>query len=200
MFTVEIKTGETSVRIHGYPISTWTRTARMTCVEKGISYELVPVDYGSEGHGELHPFRRMPILEVGDLIVVESLAVTGYLDEAFPGPALQPEDVLMRARMRTWMGVCADYLWRDVVRGLPRGTPPTAEQTIAARTAFERAQSLGIEGPFLLGEAPTLADLYLAPQVANCREKAPEVLDGLEGLGAWWDTMSQRPSLLETAT
>jgi glutathione S-transferase len=188
----------TTVRIHGYPVSTWTRTARMVCVEKDIPYELVPVDYGSEAHGEMHPFRRMPILEVDGFLVFESLAVTGYLDEAFPGPSLQPEDVAARARMRTWMGVCADYLWRDVVRGLPRGTSPSEEQKSAARTAFERAQSLGIEGPFLLGEAATLADLYLAPQLANCREKAPEVLDGLVYLGAWWDNFSRRPSLLDT--
>jgi glutathione S-transferase len=187
-----------TVRIYGYPVSTWTRTARMTCIEKGIAYELVAVDYGSEAHGELHPFRKMPVLEVDGLVVVESLAVTGYLDEAFPGPSLQPADVVARARMRTWMGVCADYLWRDVVRGLPRGTPPSAEQGEAARTAFERAEALGIEGPFLLGEDLSLADLYLAPQIANCREKAPEVLGGLEHLAAWWDTISRRPSLTET--
>jgi glutathione S-transferase len=188
----------TTVRIHGYPVSTWTRTARMVCVEKQIAYELVPVDYGSDAHGKMHPFRKMPILEVDDLLVIESLAVAGYLDEAFPGPSLQPEDVVARARMRTWMGVCADYLWRDVVRGLPRGTSPSEEQWSAARTAFERAQSLGIEGPYLIGEAPTLADFYLAPQMANCREKAPEVLDGLVHLGAWWDTISRRPSVLDT--
>jgi glutathione S-transferase len=187
-----------TVRIHGYPISTWTRTARMVCIEKGTPYELVAVDYGSEEHGEIHPFRRMPILEVDGLVVIESLAVTGYLDEALPGPSLQPEEIVARARMRTWMGVCADYLWRDVVRGLPRSTPPSEEQKAAARIAFERAQALGIEGPFLLGEAPTLADLYLAPQVANCREKAPEVLAGLDDLGAWWGTISSRRSLTET--
>jgi glutathione S-transferase len=188
-----------AVRIYGYPVSTWTRTARMVCVEKVIPYDLVSVDHGSEAHGELHPFRKVPILEVDGLVVVESLAVTGYLDEAFPGPSLQPEDAVSRARMRAWMGVCADYLWRDVVGGLPRGRTPSAEEKSAARTAFERAGSLGIEGPFLLGEDLTLADLYLAPQVANCREKAPEVLGGLEDLSAWWDAMSRRPSLVETA-
>lgn len=170
----------------------------MTCVEKGIAYELVAVPYGTDAHGQLHPFRRIPILEVGGLIVVESLAITGYLDEAFPGPSLQPTDPLARARMHTWMGVCADYLWRDVVRGLPRDTAPTEEQVGAARTAFERAESLGIEGPFLLGEEPSLADVYLAPQVANCLEKAPEVLDGLTGLGAWWEVMGERESVTAT--
>jgi glutathione S-transferase len=188
----------TEVRIHGYPISTWTRTARMTCVEKGLAYELVRVPYGTEEHGELHPFRRIPILEVGGLFVVETLAIVGYLDEAFPGPSLQPADPIRRARMRTWMGVCADYLWRDVVRGLPRDTPPTEEQIATARTAFERAEALFIPGPFLLGDELSLADLYLAPQVTNCLEKAPEVLDGLEGVGDWWATMRERDSVTTT--
>ena len=171
----------------------------MTCVEKGIPYELVPVARGTDAHGELHPFRRMPILEAGGLLLVESLAITGYLDEAFPGPLLQPADVVARARMRTWMGVCGDYLFRDVVRGLPRGEQPTAELSQTARVALERAESLGIAGPFILGEELSLADLYLAPQLANCREKAPEVLDGLDGLGTWWEAMRDRPSVLETA-
>ncbi|HUA10688.1 MAG TPA: glutathione S-transferase family protein [Solirubrobacteraceae bacterium] len=189
-----------SVRIHGYPISTWTRTARMTCVEKEIAYELVPVAYRTEAHGELHPFRRMPIVEANGLVLIESLAITGYLDEAFPGPSLQPDDIDGRARMRTWMGICADYLFRDVVRGLPRGENPTDEQSQAARTALERAESVGVGGPFLVGEALTLADLWLAPQIANCQEKAPEIVEGLERIGAWWSMMQGRESVAETAS
>ncbi len=188
-----------SVRIHGYPVSAWTRTARMTCVEKGIRYELVPVARGTEAHGELHPFRRMPILEVGGLVLIESLAITGYLDEAFPGPSLQPEGVVDRARMRMWIGVCSDYLFRDVVLGLPRGTRPSDEQSEAARIALERAESLGIEGPFVLGQTLSLADLCLAPQIANCEEKAPEILEGLERLGIFWSAMRERKSVRETA-
>jgi glutathione S-transferase len=141
----------------------------------------------------------MPIVEADGLVLIESLAVTGYLDEAYPGPRLQPDDVVERARMRIWMGVCADYLFRDVVRGLPRGSRPTAEQSEAARTALERAESLGVAGPFVLGEALSLADLYLAPQLANCVEKAPEILDGLDSLGAWWKLIRERKSVLETA-
>jgi hypothetical protein len=44
----------------------------MTCVEKDIPYELVPVDRGSDTHGALHPFRRMPILEIDGAIIFES--------------------------------------------------------------------------------------------------------------------------------
>jgi glutathione S-transferase len=51
------------VRIYGYPVSTWTRTAWMTCIEKGIEHELVPIAYGSDEHAALHPFMRIPIIE-----------------------------------------------------------------------------------------------------------------------------------------
>jgi glutathione S-transferase len=188
-----------AVRIYGFPVSTWTRTACMTCDEKGIDYELVPIAYGSAEHAALHPFTRIPILAVGDLTIFESLAINLYLDEAFPGPSLQPEGDLDRARMRTWMGLCGDYLFRDVVRAIPRDRLPTEEERGGARTALERAEALVGDGPFLAGPALSLADLYLAPQIANCREKAPELLEGLPALGAWAERIGERESFTATA-
>jgi glutathione S-transferase len=187
------------IRLHGYPVSTWTRTLRMTCVEKGLDYDLVPVPYGSEGHGALHPFRRIPILEVGETVIFETLAATGYVDEAFDGPSLQPADVAGRATMRTWMGICGDYLFRQVVRGIPRDRTPSAEETETAREALGRAESIvGDDGPFLVGESVSLADLYLAPQLANCREKAPDLLAERPRLTAWLASIEQRPSFTAT--
>jgi len=171
----------------------------MTCVEKGIPYELVPIDYGSDAHGALHPFRRMPILEIDGTIIVESLAITGHLAEAFPGPTLQPEDAAGLARMRTWMSVCADYLFADVVRTVPRGRPITDEEQTTARSALERAETLIDANPFLVGQELTLADLYLAPQIANCLEKAPALLDGLVRLTTWGQLMASRDSYRLTA-
>lgn len=190
---------EALIRIHGYAISTWTRTLRMTCVEKGLEYELVPVRYGSEEHGALHPFRRMPILEVGETVIFETLAATGYVDEAFAGPSLQPGDVVGRAAMRTWMGVCGDYLFRQVVRGIPRDRAPSEEEMGVAREALGRAESmLGDEGAYLVGESLSLADLYLAPQLANCREKAPELLAEMPRLTSWLAAIETRPSFTST--
>lgn len=171
----------------------------MTCVEKDIPYELVPVARGSDEHGALHPFRRMPILEIDGTFIFESLAITGHLAEAFPGPTLQPEDHAGRARMRTWMSVCADYLFADVVRTVPRGRPITTEERTTARTALERAEALIDSDAFLVGDAITLADLYLAPQIANCLEKAPDLLDGLARLNSWARLMASRDSYQLTA-
>jgi glutathione S-transferase len=101
--------------------------------------------------------------------------------------------------MRTWMSVCADYLFADVVRTVPRGRPITAEERATARTALERAETLIDADPFLAGDTLTLADLYLAPQIANCLEKAPDLLDGLAGLKAWARLMASRDSYQLTA-
>ena len=178
------------ILIHGYLISTWTRTACMTCLEKGTEYELVPVAYGSAEHFAMHPFGRMPVLEVDGLLISEGLAVTGYLDETLPGPALQPPDALARARMRTWLSVCGDYVFRDVVRTIPRDRE---------RTVLERIEPMVGDTEFLVGETLTLADLYLAPQISNCREKAPQLLQGLFALGAWFAGIQARESFQRTS-
>ena len=170
----------------------------MTCIEKGIDHELVPIAYGSAEHAALHPFLRIPIIEVAGTTLTETLAITGLLDETFPGPPLQPGDGVARARMRMWMSLCSDYLYRDVVRGIPRNRVPADGELATARTALERADALVGAGPFLVGETLTLADLYLAPQVSNCREKAPTLLDGLVALDGWAERIAPRDSFRRT--
>ena len=170
----------------------------MTCLEKGAEYELVPVARGSAQHLSMHPFGRMPVLEADGHLIPEGLAIIGYLDETLPGPALQPADAVARARVRTWMSICGDYVFRDVVRGIPRGREPTDEELSAARTVLELIEPMIGDGAFMVGETLTLADLYLAPQVSNCREKAPQMLDGLTALAAWFAGIEARDSFRRT--
>jgi glutathione S-transferase len=187
------------VRIHGYPVSTWTRTACMVCVEKQIPYELVAIAYGSAEHQRMHPFAKIPVLGHEGTLITEALAITGYLDEAFPGPGLQPTDIVSRTRMRAWLSLCSDYVFREVVRGLPRNRPISEQELATARGVLEKVDRLVGDGPFLVGEQLTLADLYLAPQASNAREKAPELLDPLTRLRAWLSTVEARPSFTDTA-
>lgn len=186
------------IRIHGYLLSPWVRTACMTCLEKGAEYELVPLPYGSAEHFAMHPFGRMPVLEVDGLVIPESLAVTSFLDETLPGSPLQPADALARARMRTWMSICADYVFRDVARAIPRRREPTEEELTTARTVLDRIESMVGDGEFLVGDTLTLADLYLAPLISNCREKAPQLLEGLAALATWFTGIEDRESFQRT--
>ena len=48
----------TTLKIHGLPPSTFTRTVRLACHEKGIDYEMV--DHAERRSGPLNPFRKIP--------------------------------------------------------------------------------------------------------------------------------------------
>ncbi len=187
-----------NLRIHGYPVSTWTRTACMACIEKQLDYELVPLARGGEDHTRMHPFARMPVLELDGRFITESLAIASYLDEAFDGPSLQPADLGRRTAMREWMSRCGDYGFREVVRLIPRDRVPSDEELAGARAVLQRFDALIGSEPFLAGSAISLADLYLAPQVSNAREKAPELLESLDALNGWFELMLGRESFRRT--
>jgi glutathione S-transferase len=101
--------------------------------------------------------------------------------------------------MREWLSRCADYVFRDVVRTIPRNRSPTDEELATARAVLERIDGLVGSAPFLVGAHLTLADLYLSPQVSNAREKAPELLASLDALERWFARMAERESFQLTS-
>jgi len=52
-------------KIYGVPPSSFTRTVRLACHEKGIDYELVPMFPGQMG--ALNPFQKIPAIAHGDM-------------------------------------------------------------------------------------------------------------------------------------
>jgi len=96
--------------VFGAPYSVYVRAVRLALEEKGVPYELVPVDIFAPGgpppeHRERHPFGKIPALEHAGFRLYEAGAITRYVDEAFPGPRLQPEEPRSRARMNQIIGI-----------------------------------------------------------------------------------------------
>jgi glutathione S-transferase len=183
-----------AIRLHGYLLSTYVRTAVMTCIEKGVDHELVPLAYGQPEHLAMHGFGKMPVLEHDGRTVIETLAIVDYIDRTFDGPELQGGD---RTRMLEWISICSDHVYRNVVIHIPRKRPATEEERATARQALERVDAR-IDGPFLAGDVLTLADLYLAPQISNALEKAPGIMDGLGNTLAWYAPITERDSFTQT--
>ncbi|RUU52762.1 glutathione S-transferase family protein, partial [Mesorhizobium sp. M2C.T.Ca.TU.002.02.1.1] len=165
--------------LYGADYSVYVRIARMALEEKGVGYELVPLDiFAAEGipawYLELHPFGRIPALEHDGFRLFETGAITRYVDEAFDGPALQPADARARARMSQIAGMLDAYgyramVWDVAVERLEKMPPD--EALIAsglrrAETVLKVLTSLKVKGPWLLGEQLTLADLHAAPIIA----------------------------------
>lgn len=196
--------------VYGADYSVYVRIVRLALEEKGIDYELVPVDvFASEGipawYLDHHPFGRIPALEHDGFRLFEASAIARYVDEAFAGPALQPTDARARATMNQIIGMLYAYAYRamvwDVAVERLENTPPD-EALIArglrqAETVLRVLTSLKAPGPWLLGDQLTLADLHAASIIAYFLKVADgqKLLAEFADIQAWWDRIAKRPSL-----
>ena len=195
--------------LYGADYSVYVRIARMALREKGVDYELAPLDiFAAEGipawYLEHHPFGRIPAFEHDGFRLFETGAIAHYVDEAFDGPALQPTDPRLRARMNQIIGMLDAYgyramVWDVAVERLEK-TPPN-EALIAgglrqAETVLKVLTSLKARGPWLLGEQLTLADLHAAPIIAYFLKagEGQKLFARFSDLNDWWDRIARRAS------
>ncbi len=167
------------IKLYGPPQSSYVRTARWACAEKGVPHELVPVQLGSAEHRRLHPWAKVPILEHGDVRIYETSAIARYIDEAFDGPALTPATAPARARMEQWISALGCYMYDDGVRNyaLQYIFPQCADGAPDRRTIDAAAERLGrdvaaldaayADAQWIAGDALSLADLFIGPFVAT---------------------------------
>jgi glutathione S-transferase len=195
----------TAIKIHGLPPSTFTRTARLACHEKGIDYEFVPV-MPSE-IAALNPFRKIPAITHGELVLFETTAILRYLDRTFPGPKLWPEDSVGIAMCDQWVSAFCDSLVNSALRYLAARfgflpVPPEMQQRYLDKTRevlpiFDR--QLG-KTRYLAGDSLTAADLFLAPLFFYFPD-IPElkaVADAAPNCLRWSREMAARPSIMAT--
>lgn len=205
-----------SVVLHGPAYSTYARTARLALEEKGVAYDLQEVDILSgAGHTPAHlarqPWGKVPAFEHDGFGLFETLAITRYVDEAFPGPALQPADVKARARMTQICGVIDSYgygamvgkvFWQEVIVPMQGGTP---DKDVVASGKEGADKVLNVihrlmESGLMCGDSVTLADLHVLPPL-DYYLMAPTGAGALSGrpkLAAWWERMNARPSVVKT--
>jgi glutathione S-transferase len=202
--------------VYSIPGSPFGRAVLATLEEKAATYRLMPVAPGtlrSPEHLARHPFGRVPVLEHNGFSLYESQAILRYLDRVLPAPALAPGDCKAAARMDQAMNVNDWYLFQGVANVIifhrvvgPRLmglTPDEAAIEAAmpkAHTVFtELARLLG-EQPYFTGDAVSLADLLIAPQLAFFAQ-TPEwsVLSAPHAnIVAWLARMEARPSFQAT--
>ncbi|MCA9691506.1 MAG: glutathione S-transferase family protein [Nannocystaceae bacterium] len=201
-----------AVTLYGIPVSSYVWSARIALAEKGVAYELVPNNPNSPEQRAVHPFGKVPALAHGDVKLFESQAILRYVDEAFDGPPLQPDDPAGRALMSQWLSVFSAYTYPTLVLGiiLPRLNPhfqgPVDEVAIAGAVKQGRVQlelfdkALAKDGWFSGGRI-SLADITLTP-ILFYVSHTPEggaLLDGFGNVAAWRERMGSRASVQKSA-
>lgn len=202
--------------LHGYRYSVYTRIARMVLLEKGVSWkdkEVDPFDADMpESYLDLHPFRRVPVLKHRSFQIYETAAICRYVDAAFDGPCLTPDNAKAMARMAQVVSIVDSYGYRPMVRDVfgqtvfapLMGQVPDETRIVtglaASHPVLEALDKIASEGVVLGGNSFSLADCHLAPMI-DCFVAAPagaEALARFPALSDWWARIYGRPSLAAT--
>ena len=199
-----------NVRIHGTIMSTYTRIVQITCEEAGLSHETIAT--AAQSPKNRHPFGKVPVVEVDGLELIESVAITQYIDSAHNAGALQPSDPAKRAVMDQWIAVANNYLFPLFEQGLVMpwimhrvaGFPLERETIDAALPNISRA--LGYVEAELAKDAAwtalgfTLADVFLYP-ILKSVQLTPQGEVGVaqcDHIAAWLKEMERRNSIAQT--
>lgn len=150
---------------------------------KGVAYDSVDVsllngDQRSPQHLARNPQGFVPVLDVGEAVLTQSLAILDYLDANHPEPRFVPADPLARSRtLAMALTVACDIHPLNNLRVLKYlGRELSVEEE--ARNdwyrhwvvqGFDALEQMAGDGPFLGGDAPDMADICLVPQIYNAR-------------------------------
>ena len=144
---------------------------------------------------KLNPQQQLPtMIEPNGAVLIQSPAILEYLEEVYPTPPLLPGDPAGRARVRAIsMAIGCDVHPVNNLRILKYLREQLGQPEDAVKAWIHNWIELGFNGveavlrdgragAYCHGDQPTLADVYLAPQVYNAErfaypmERHPEIV------------------------
>jgi maleylpyruvate isomerase len=177
------------MKLYTYFRSSAAYRVRIALNLKGLAYEALPVHLLRNGGEQLAPAYRdinpsalLPALEDSGAVIQQSLAILEYLEERHPLVPLLPADALGRARVRALaLTIACDTHPLTNLRVLKHlkdhlGLSEEAKTEWYRHWLGEGMAMLeahlereGDTGRFCHGDAPTIADCCLVPQVFNAK-------------------------------
>lgn len=196
------------MQLYYHPDSTFSRRVRMMLLEKGLTAELVQLDFPNQEHKGAaytakNPYGRVPTLVDGDYVLYESTAILEYLEALHPTPPMIPREPRARGRCAMLVKVCdleigihtRALIWPS--RFLPRerwhhDTMEACRELVRRNLA---ALERDLDGPWLLGDDYTIADVCYTPFA----QFWPQLeIEPPPRVAAWTERLLTRPSAQAT--
>jgi maleylacetoacetate isomerase len=175
------------VKLYTYFRSSAAFRVRIALNLKGLAYDPVLVhlprgEHRKPEYAAVDPQALVPTLvDDAGRALSQSLAIIEYLDETHPRPRLLPEDPVGRARVRSLslLVACEIHPLNNLrtLQHLKRALGQNEEQISAwyrhwiadGLTKLEADLERSGAGKFCHGDAPTMADCCLVPQIFNAK-------------------------------
>ena len=180
--------------LYGHALSSASYRVRIALALKGLQVTSMLLDLRGgeqrlEGFLKINSQGFVPALTLDDgAVLTQSVAIIEYLDEIHPNPPLLPQAPLERARVRALsLAITCDVHPLNNLRVLQYLEKDLGHDKAARDTWYRHWVQLGFDalerwltrdnatGRFCHGDAPTMADVCLVPQVFNARRFAVDL-------------------------
>lgn len=176
------------MKLYNFFRSGTSHRLRIALALKGLTVDYLPVDLRREAHLQpdfkaLNPQGLVPALVLDDgQVLIQSPAIIEWLEDTHPTPPLLPTEPLARARVRALAALVGCDIHpvnnRRILEQLRHqfGADEAAIQHWCATwiaAGFDAYEALLAADPqrgrYSVGDQPSLADVYLVPQVESAR-------------------------------
>ncbi|MBI5258497.1 MAG: maleylacetoacetate isomerase [Burkholderiales bacterium] len=210
------------MKLYNFFRSSASYRVRIALALKGLPYDYMPVhlpknEHLGESYTGVSASRLVPLLTDGEAVVTQSLAIIEYLNDTHPEPPLLPADALGRARVRALsLDIACEIHPLNNLRVLRYLTGPLKLSEDDKDRWYRHWVETGLEvverqlqaapARFCHGDAPTMADCVLVPQIFNaqrfnCRlDHVPQVMKVFEACMALDAFTNTQPSACPDAS
>ena len=189
------------MKLFGYWRSSATYRIRILMALKELEYDYAPVNLlaGEQRDGrylDANPQGLVPTLVTEDgASLTQSLAIAEYLEERFPDPSTLPDGISDRARARSIAAIIACEGQPFLNLRVQKYLKEEAEFSPDALTAWLNRWGGGAmraveelispDALFCVGEAPSIADAFLIPQIYASKRFGVDLSDCPRALAIW---------------